>query len=887
MKFRVALFAAAALCACGDNSNECDPGTTRNENGVCIGTLSCSDGTVLVDGKCEIDPNACQGGTVLVGDACVDPGVVAVDIEEAAEPNGAGLGEASTAPAGEIMLKAEGEHFVIHGKIVPFRDADGDEQLDPDFDTYVLEVAAPTMLTVTADGINGLAGGFFSVANVASTDPLSDWTRFGVNLTGDTSKRQLYLPVAGTYLIAIGDSRTLLLTDAAAGAPEGKPAFEYYVTIDRLAVTPTPLTLSGGTAVSTGTRQPGEVKVFSVALGEGINDATLDTTQVQVQGSVLITNTRGGTTRLVGLGDQDAPDPAGATALGIRAGDTSLVIADSVLDYAGSPTFYELTVNARSAGALSNNGGTSAQPADDVEFTVFYYDVPADGLTTGMNLSFDKPVAGVVVDEDFSIFSAFTLNRNTGNFGGTFSSYKGLLRHAKPGRYYFLVFDPAFTGTTAADITATSTYAGVAPTPLVNGTPLTNQAITAFESNAFSYTPNTATIPWQTFTGSGTGTGTLTAAFYNPSVAGRLDTLTSTCAACNDSPAPLFTQTYAEAGQTRGRILLDQMALTTMLVTVNTATVTGTPTFSLDFGAQANVNDLGTANVGTPVSATGKALDGTTTLQRYIVRATSGNGVRLDATPGAAGIDTRIQRVNADESALGAVINNGAAGVLDTATIVQGANGWTAFVVDDAAGPNAGGTVDVTVTSIAPVTYMTATGTTAFTDICPTGTTVALSDLDDGRSNATINTPAGFDYFGFPAPALRVFSNGFVSFDTALACANFCFFSNPDMPNAANPNAVIAPYWDDLVLTSACTATSGTKLVVQWNGELLDDDTQKIQMQVILDGANDTIEFVYGSGHSATGSSGTVGIENATGGAAKKLSFNTATAPMPTLFTPQ
>src|SRR5687768_15341912 len=158
MKSRLALYAlSVALVACGDNSNECDPGTTKNVDGVCVGSVECSEGTIAVDGKCEIDPNACMGGTVLVGGACVDPAVADPDIEEGAEPNGLGLFEDSADAAGEITLKAEGEHFVIKGTIAPFRDSNGDGQKDADVDTYVVEVTAPTLLTITADGVNGLA----------------------------------------------------------------------------------------------------------------------------------------------------------------------------------------------------------------------------------------------------------------------------------------------------------------------------------------------------------------------------------------------------------------------------------------------------------------------------------------------------------------------------------------------------------------------------------------------------------------------------------------------------------------------------------------------------------------------------------------------------------
>ena len=95
-----------------------------------------------------------------------------------------------------------------------------------------------------------------------------------------------------------------------------------------------------------------------------------------------------------------------------------------------------------------------------------------------------------------------------------------------------------------------------------------------------------------------------------------------------------------------------------------------------------------------------------------------------------------------------------------------------------------------------------------------------------------------------------MFANGFVSVDTAVTCTTVgsnCFFANADMPTATNPNGIMAPYWDDLVLTSACQLAAGTKLTIQWTGTLFNvTPTQTVSMQLILDGSNDKVEFVYG-----------------------------------------
>ena len=877
----------AGLAACGDGSKTCGPGTTEVD-GVCTGAGAgtCSDGTILVDDHCEIDPNACQGGTVLMGGQCVDPGAQTATIEEATEPNALGIGgEDSADTAGTIMLKPVGEHFTIHGKIKPFQDSDGDGQNDADFDTYDITVNGPTMLEVTVDGVNGLAGGFVALANAAGDDPLATWTRFGVNPTGDTAKRQMYLPAAGTYFIAIADSRSLFLTGSAPGAGMGQPDMEYYATIDQVTATPTALTPTAGVASSQGQKAPGEVKLFSVTMGEGINDASLTVDIDQVQESLVVANTHSGASAVRAVADGDAPDagdPAAATVLGIHANDSQIIAVDSVFDYANSAYDYDLEVTIRSAGALSTNGGMVSQPSDDIDFSTFYYDVAADGLVTGMDVAFNRPVSGVIIDENFFIFSRFTFG-STGFSSSTFTTYKGLIKHVEPGRYYFLTFDPVGG---AADITATSTYAGLQATAVTKGTPLTNQMTSAYGSTPFSYTSLAATAPWQLFNASGTGTGAVTGTFYLPAAKGRLDTLTlsPTCSACNDAPAAAFTHSYAENGSTaRGRILIDDNTASYFLK-VRTATA---GTFTVDFKDQ-TYTDLGALTPTTGASRNDQALDGTVTVQRYLLRTTAGNQLTAVVHPDQLTLNTQIQPLNADESNRGTAINNGAIGADDTWAAVQ-AGSWSAFTVTAPLTTVVNGTFDLSASVLSPKTYTKAAGTTAFADACTGGTTVDLSDVDgdpdtDESRSGIISAPASFKFFGFTASQFRVFANGFISFDTAVACPGTCYYNNPDMPNTATPNALIAPYWDDLDV-EVCQKTIGTKLVVQWTGfnyNTLDD----VEFQAILDGATGTIEFVYGAGHTDDASGATIGLESWSGNQTSKVSYNTAAGNAPTLFTP-
>ncbi|MEP6862672.1 MAG: hypothetical protein ABJE66_18755 [Deltaproteobacteria bacterium] len=883
MKFCFALIAALALSiGCGDNSDECGPGT-HAVDGVCTpdgngsGT-TCSGGTKLdpATGSCVVDPNDCQDGTVLVGNQCVDPGHVTADVEESAEPNGLGLfGEDSNSAAGVITLKPIGQHVVVHGKIIPFEDKDGNGQTDPDVDTYVVTVTSPTLVNVSADGLHGLTAGFVSLAAVNQNDPLATWERIGANLTGDTSKRQLFLPGAGTYAIAITDSRTLILNSAvAAGAADGDPDFEYYVTLDQLAIpAPTALAVTANEATSTGTLNPGEPKFFTVPMGTGFNKVTLDDDGTNYTESVVVTNTRGATSTVKSVGD-GAPStgaPAVASTIGFVAGDTTLVVADAVVDYSTDPTNYTLTIDTTDAGALSKTGGNVTQPSNATNFTLFYYDVASTDEITGMKLHFDRPVGGVIVGENDFIFSAFTYDPNQGGFISTFTDYDGLIRHPSAGRYYFFTIDLALTGSQTGTITATSTYAPVTPVAVTEGTVTASQTPDAtYHTNAFTYNAGT-TDDWQQFAATG---GTVTSRFYDPATgygrlspfgadAGCADTATDdTCVA--DAPV-IWTPTLT--GGAKGHILLDDGTRNYVVVTRPSAP------FTLDFRVRPYVALAPTA--GGAVLTDHGTLDTTTTLKRYLIKTAAANQLKVDVVPTA--MDAVLTTLDRFENPTGTI--NQAAGVA-AEHISTLSTGWLALTVS-AVTPAAGQSFDLSATALAAVAYTKTAGTTAYADACAGGTTVTMSSLDEGMSNSTIAAPTGFKLFGIASGNFRVFSNGLLAFD-GTTCADdplnvdfgFCFFIDGDLPDASVPNAIVAPMWGDLVLSSVCTKTTGTKTVVQWEGTHY-NETAAVKVQAILDGATSTVEFVYAADHDAAndGSKDTIGLESILGLSAYKVGF--------------
>ena len=899
-----ALTAAAAAGGCGDNSKICGPGTAdNNSDGICESSNAppmCSNGTILdqATNSCVIDPSSCQNGTVLINNRCVDPteGLV-VDLSEGPEPNNANVGgiEPSGAIAGVIMLKAPGQAFVVKGNINPFRDQDDSGEIDPDMDTYVLRVEEPTLVEVSVDGIGGLMGAFLSLA--VNDNPAGAWQRYGINITGDTSKRQLFLPAPGEYAISVADTRTLFVDAssppvAGLGGAAGSPQSNYFMSVTVLPIpAPTALTVTGGTVTSTGTLALGEVKLFTVPMGLGLNSVVL---QMPTSANAAVVVAKNNVFKTQGAETVDffGPVPAAVTAAGFKPADTALIVADTTYHYGPEGAPYTLTVTQGDAGQLSTTGGTVTQPEITTNFSAFFYDVAAADEVDGFALTWNQPVAGVIVDENLFLAANFTYDPASGFTDRRFTSYTGLIRHVAPGRYYFLTLDPSGTGPT--EIAATSTIAAQTITTINTGVPVTNQMVNpTFQSNGFVYDSD-ATAVWQVFNATGTGTGNITNTFFKLTDAyGRLDSFTSSGVdPIAPDAVPIFSQTFPETGAPQGRILLDD-GTAKFFVTTNTASTAGA-TFNLNFQPRTYF-DYNMIATGTTVVRNNETLDATSPVRFYLLRTTQGNKVEMRTDPVTATLDTRIQTFRNDETVLRS-FNNAIAGQDDIAQILQGSEGWTAFAVSSPVALPGTATYNLTVNSatFTPPTYTRTAGTTAYADACAGGgtTQTLVADgsgfgpaNDEGFVAAPIAAPAGFSFFGFLEPQLTASTNGWLSFGTVTTA----IFANPDMPLANLPNGVIAPFWDDLENVVICTKTIGTKLVVQWTGNRFGAATQLVACQAILDSAGNTIEVVWGPGQVATGSTATIGIEDQVGGSASKVGFNTAnTAPPGTsvLFTP-
>jgi hypothetical protein len=104
--------------------------------------------------------------------------------------------------------------------------------------------------------------------------------------------------------------------------------------------------------------------------------------------------------------------------------------------------------------------------------------------------------------------------------------------------------------------------------------------------------------------------------------------------------------------------------------------------------------DLGTAVTGS-VSRTNQTIDPTTPQRFYLLRTMVGKSLTITVTP-TSNINTQFQRLENDETALGALINTSTNGA-DVETFTQSGTDWTAFVVSSAGNLSGARTFDVSV----------------------------------------------------------------------------------------------------------------------------------------------------------------------------------------------
>ena len=167
-----------------------------------------------------------------------------------------------------------------------------------------------------------------------------------------------------------------------------------------------------------------------------------------------------------------------------------------------------------------------------------------------------------------------------------------------------------------------------------------------------------------------------------------------------------------------------------------------------------------------------------------------------------------------------------------------------------------------------------------FIDISSTGTVVQLQPTgsfdpkDEGM--AAINLPWPVTFYGTSYTQLQVNSNGFVTFDMSFF-ANA--FSNTQIPDPADPNNLVAVFWDDLDGSTngdIYYQQIGNMFIIQWHNwdHFPSSGSDQMDFEVIFYQGSSTIDLAYS--HVVEEASSTYGIENADASIGLQIAFNQA-----------
>ena len=874
----------------------CGPGTTA-VNGRCVPDVTCGpgtrpvgrscvpDGTVVCTqgtrfeadgGTCVVDPTACAAGTTLVGTQCVTDGSLLMGMANVLE--GAEVTDGGLSVAGTVALPALNASTTFYGCITPVG-----SEVDRDF--WLITATGPTVLEITTDGINGLAAGFVVLANDPALQPvLANWQRLGINLTGDTSRRDVYLPLAGTYAIMVADSRDLL-TGSAAGASDTC----YFATVKQVAL-PVPTVLA---LPQTSSSDDGHVKLFTwTADGAGdILSVSTSTTAPALETAFIALE---GTTLHRVAGPDGMGTPPSDLVGGLNAGDVVTIVFDAQSNYGLGPQGFTLDGAEINAAALPTSGlvltvternGTSTNGLLDLNYQ--YFDVASAGLVH-FNVVASVPVDMNIVREDVVLANgSFDFFALINTFGGTGQAafQNEFVRFLTPGRYYFVTQNPAAT-MAGGTYTLTSTLTNVGTTPLTLGTAA---AGTLGVGNSSFHTLDLTDPIWLEFGVLGTinwGTGSnVSLEQYDLALGGWL----RSGAAPGTLPAghlyPVFsgTQPSVTPFAPMGRILARETR--DFLVRIKPTGTPGTgPTYSLLVQNRPNVVNLNTLTPGTPVSPTITALANGSPA-RFIAFGTPGHTLRALAHPTVATTNIRELRVNASEGVVATFDATllGGDETLSAAFSAAPAD-WIAWTVENLT-PAIGTDVNLTVTATAPRPYVITTGTIPFVDACVGGGVTLGTNQDDQIFAGQTLPPAfsAFQLFGDNVPGtFRIGANGWLSWDTGTV--SFGAYQNRAIPTVGAPEGMIAPFWQDQDTNTICRKDDGmaNTVTIQWTGRIYQTPGQLVQYQVRL-AATGVIDFIYGPNHTTTGgfvdsdgNGATVGAENLGGTFGHQILFNQA-----------
>ena len=171
--------------------------------------------------------------------------------------------------------------------------------------------------------------------------------------------------------------------------------------------------------------------------------------------------------------------------------------------------------------------------------------------------------------------------------------------------------------------------------------------------------------------------------------------------------------------------------------------------------------------------------------------------------------------------------------------------------------------------------------TYVWVDATAGGTNTGIRDDD---ASVTIPLPFAFRFFGASYTSVKASTNGYLVFGSSAASG----WSNERLPAAAVPNGIVAPFWDDLRLSTRGAIwyrTVGTapnrRFVVEWDAVPHYFDVGGATFEAILEESTGDVVFQYqdvdfGDEFVNDGASATVGIEDTTGTVGRTFSVDQA-----------
>ncbi len=638
--------------------NECGTGTVE-QGGECVpdGTVICATGTTYDadTGTCVPDITGCAAGTVLVEGECVpEDQVRQADVEESMEPNDADLDSDGFET---FDLPAVGEDIVLHGCVDPYRDVEKDGEVDPDFDAFVFQAAGPTLLDITIDGVGGAAGGF----RVTAADPVLDaggWIRFGINLTGDTTQQQVFLPAAGIYVLLAGDSRSLVTGLDVTGLAAGGPDACYYATVvNATRPAPTPIAKVGEGTLG------GDVQFWSYdpAADGAVILTSLEYSSASSAAAVveMVNDEYRDSSPFIDLGVEVLDN----FLTGLSAADEVVLVVEPIVNFSLRPVDTSLTLVTVPTAPLPTDGTPLSLTQDPTN------------PTFPSNLVWIRGTAGDVVRYQFdpgatryfiSLFPPsvgdFFLDEPIATVCDQCAGVDAWAQLQETGYYYFLVSNDEVANGTPFDIAFDIT----SDTPTVLDPLAANPGTLAAGDRDF-FEGTVAGLIWLEFTVAPTNFTSARVTFYDRNAAGQLDQIVL--------PTD---QGVSSNGLPFGRIV-DGLNGTFLISVENADGHTGTETFDFSVGLK-DFTDAGDVD-DPPVNDIAIAAAEPTFV---FLRATPGESVRVSVSDDSGAADLIIEPVDRRENVLFSR-DNGGAGAEENYALVVGQDGFLAMRVRAAA----------------------------------------------------------------------------------------------------------------------------------------------------------------------------------------------------------